>query len=508
MTPLHIPYVHADWDAVAPIVYVGFAALVVLLADLFLPRPWRRVSVLVIGILGLLSAGVRAFDGWHAPYAAFGGAFMTGGFTFVFEEIVIGAAIFSLLMAYSLGRDDQVGGGVALLLWSATGAMIMAGAANLLTIFLGLELLSLSLYVLCCLGSRPGARESSLKYLILSSTATAFMLYGMALLFGATGSVSLAAYAGPIASPPLFEVGCGMFLIGLCFKLSLVPFHVWTPDVYEGAPLPVTAFMSVVTKAGTLAVLARFAYAALPAGAEAHRLLVPLWIVAALSMIVGNVGALAQHDIKRLLAYSGIAQLGYIVTALAGTTTLGLRYAIFYLGAYTFMNLGAFAVVALLSRERDEGSHLASFAGLGYRRPLLAAAMTFFLLALAGLPPTVGFTGKILILASTVDAGYAWLAGLLILGTAISAYAYFKIVRTMYARTTGAEIQRNVPATSPFQRIGPWIGVTVCAGMTLVLGFYPIAPSDVIPFVSCGEGSCPPPCPSDAALNSVLCTHK
>jgi len=267
-------------------------------------------------------------------------------------------------------------------------------------------------------------------------------------------------------------------LIGLCFKLSLIPFHVWTPDVYEGAPLPVTAFMSVATKAGTLAVLARFAYAAL-ASAPAHAvLLAPLWFVAALSMIGGNVAALAQHDLKRLLAYSGIAQLGYIVAALAGTTTYGLRYAIFYLGAYTFMNLGAFAVIALLSRER-EGSNIASFAGLGYRQPVLAAAMTFFLLALAGLPPTAGFTGKILILASTVDAGYVWLAALLVVGTAISVYAYFKVVRAMYARTTGVPLQRAFKPASAL----PWIGVAVCAVATLVLGLYPIAPSDVLPIV-------------------------
>jgi NADH-quinone oxidoreductase subunit N len=438
VTPqLVIPYGSADWTAVVPIFIVALGALVVLLADLTLPRAARRPAGLAIAIVTLAVAGAYALTGWHHPVAAFGGAFVNGGFAIVFEEITIVAAIFSLLMAYTLGRDDQAGGAIALVLWSASGAMLMAGAANLMTIFLGLELLSLALYCLCGISSRPGARESALKYLILSSTASAFMLYGMALLFGATGSVALAAFAAPPASVPLFDIGCGLFLIGLCFKLSLVPFHVWTPDVYEGAPLPITAFMSVVTKAGTLAVLARFAYAALPAQ-NAEQILWPLWIVAAISMIVGNVAALAQTDIKRLLAYSGIAQLGYIVAAMAGTTSLGLRYAIFYLGAYTFMNLGAFAVVALLSRDRDEGSNIASFAGLGYRQPVLAAAMTFFLLSLAGLPPTVGFTGKILILASAVNAGFAWLAVLLIVGTAISAYAYFKIVRAMYARTTGA----------------------------------------------------------------------
>lgn len=479
MTPqLVIPFGGTDWAAVAPTTIVGLTALVVLLADLALPKAVRRTIALSVAIVGLIAAGFVALQGWGHPYAAFGGAFIEGGFAIVFEEITIVAALFSLLLAHALGRDDQAAGAIALMLWGACGAMLMAGAGNLMTVFLGLELLSLALYCLCALAPRPAAREAALKYLILSSTASAFMLYGMALLFGATGSVALAALAGPVASVPFFDLGCGLFLVGLCFKLSLVPFHVWTPDVYEGAPLPVTAFMSVVTKAGTLAVLARFAYAALTPE-TAHALLVPLWIVAALSMILGNVAALAQTDIKRLLAYSGIAQLGYIVIAMAGLSPLGLRYAIFYLGAYTFMNIGAFAVVALLSRDGEEGARLSSYAGLGYRQPVLAGAMTFFLLSLAGLPPTAGFTGKILILATAVDSGYAWLAVLLIVGTAISVYAYFKIVRAMYARTAGARIQRRSATGSTL----PWIGVGVCALATLVLGLYPLAPSDVLPLV-------------------------
>ena len=479
MTPeLAIPFGGADWSAVAPPTIAGIAALFVILADLIAPKKRSRALALAIAIVGLAVAGVVALRGWGHPFSAFGGAFVADGFAIVFEEIVVVAAIFSLLLAGSLGRDDQSGGALALVLWSASGAMLMAGAANLMTIFLGLELLSLALYCLCGIGNRPGARESALKYLILSSTASALLLYGMALLFGATGSVALSALAAPPASVPLFDLGCGLFLVGICFKLSLVPFHAWTPDVYEGAPLPVTAFMSVVTKAGTLAALARFTYVALPNN-DAHALLFPLWLVAGISMIAGNVAALAQTDIKRLLAYSGIAQVGYIVVALAGSSALGLRYAIFYLGAYTFMNLGAFSVVALLSREREEGTHLASYAGLGYRQPLLAGAMTFFLLALAGLPPTAGFTGKILILATAVENGYAWLAVLLIVGTAISVYAYFKIVRAMYARSVGEPLRKAVVPVS----LLPWVGIGLCAIATLALGLYPIAPSDVLPLV-------------------------
>jgi NADH-quinone oxidoreductase subunit N len=478
MQTLTIPFGTADWATLYPTIAVAVSALAALLADLLLPRAMRRSAAIALGIIGLVAGGVLAAQGWGHPYDAFFGGFVNGGFAIVFEEIVVLAAILSLLLAYPLGRDDQAAGAIALLLWSACGAMLLAGAANLMTIFLGIELLSLALYCLCGIASRQSAREAALKYLILSSTASAFMLFGMALLFGATGSVTLAALANPPASNALYFTGSGLFLIGICFKLSLVPFHVWTPDVYEGAPLPVTAFMSVVTKAGTLAVLARYAYAALPQ-AQGQAILAPLWVVAALSMIVGNVAALAQTDMKRLLAFSGIAQVGYIVAAFAGTSAFGLRYAIFYLVAYTFMNLGAFSVVALLSREHEEGSRLDSFAGLGYRQPLLAGLMTFFLLGLAGLPPTAGFTGKILILASSVNAGYVWLAGLLVIGTAISAYAYFKIVRAMYGRTAGAPLVRNAVPTSPL----PWLGVGICAVAILILGFYPITPSDILPLV-------------------------
>ena len=378
----------------------------------------------------------------------------------------------------AIGEEENVASSLALMLWSASGAMLMAGAGNLMTIFLGLELLSLGLYCLCGMSKRPAARESALKYLILSSTASGFMLYGMALFFGATGSVSLAALANPaIATNPLFLIGTALFLVGIAFKLSLVPFHAWVPDVFQGAPLPITAFMSMATKAGTLAVFARFAYA-VSGGPHSAALLFPIAVVAAISMLFGNFAALAQTDMKRLLAYSGIAQVGYIVTAMIGTTAQGLRYAIFYLAAYLFMNIGAFAVVALLSTQKEEGSNIEAFHGLGRRRPILAAAMTFFLLALAGFPPTAGFIGKILILSSAVSAGYAWLAGILILGTAVSLYVYFKIVRMMYERHESKHVI-GVTSNAPLA----WVSVGVCAIATIVLTFYPVAPSNILPLV-------------------------
>ncbi len=472
------PYTSSDWAPLLPMLAVAAAGLAVLLVDLFFPKRIRRLETVIVALLGLGAAGALALGGWGHTYAAFGGAFMAGGFTIVFELVSIVAAAFTVLLSYTLGRDDQAGGALALVLFATCGAILMAGAGNLMMIFLGLELLSLALYCLCGFSKRAGARESALKYLILSSMATGFMLYGMALLFGATGSVALAALETPPVANLWFTMGLGLFFVGILFKLGLVPFHVWMPDVYEGAPLPITAFMSVVTKAGTLAVLARLIYGALD-GPLHEAVLVPLWVAAGLSMIAGNVAALAQRDMKRLLAYSGIAQVGYIVAALAGTTPLGLRYAMLYLVAYTFMNLGAFAVLALLSRDHDEGSHLESFAGLGYRRPVLAACMTFFLLGLAGLPPTAGFTAKILILATDVGAGYVWLAALLIVGTAISAYAYFKIVRAMYARSFGTPLQRHVVPASML----PWVGVGIGALATLVLGLYPRFPSDILPLI-------------------------
>ena len=473
-----LSFTNVDWNAILPVEIVAAAGLAVLLADLFSGRKqWRYVSI-VIGLLGVFVAAVVAGRQFGQQYDAFFGGFMTGGFATVFEEIVLIGTAGSLLLYGTIGPSGRVAGTTAIMLWSACGAMLMAGAANLIAIFLGLELLSLGLYALCAAVDRKTARESALKYLILSSTATAFLLFGAALLFGATGSVMLSDFTNPsLASSPLFWMGAGMFLIGLVFKLSLVPFHTWTPDVFEGAPLPVTAFMSVVTKAGALAVFARFTYGALPPGVAA-KLLLPVWIVAAISMIVGNVGMLAQVDLKRLLAYSGIAQIGYIVVALAGGTPLGLRYAIYYLTAYAFMNLGAFAVAASISGPGEDGSQLSSYRGLARRRPWLAAAMTIFLLALSGLPPTAGFLGKILILAVTVANGYIWLAAALIVGTAISLYAYAKVIRAMYAPQDGPHGQD----LRPFVPLA-WVSAAICAAVVIAMTFYPLTPSNVLPLV-------------------------
>jgi NADH-quinone oxidoreductase subunit N len=474
LLPLGAP----DLFAMLPLLILAGSGVLALVLDVAVPKRDRRVTALAVGLIGTVAAAYFAVREYGMVEAVFGGTFTTGGFTSVIEAIVLAATAISLTLAYALGRDDQIAGGVALIAWSATGALLLAGASDLMIVFLGIELLSLALYALCALAPRAGGYEAALKYLILSSTASGFMLFGMALLFGATGSTQLSALLDAHGTGTLYTVGLGLFGVGIAFKLSLAPFHEWAPDVYEGAPLPVTAFMSVVTKVGVFAVLARVVYAALPHDSS-QTLLVPLWFMAALSMIVGNVGALAQTDMKRLLAYSGIAQLGYVVAALAGASALGLRYAVFYLIGYTFMNLGAFAIVAVLSKRADDGSRLSSFTGLAQREPWLAVAMTVFLLGLTGLPPTVGFIGKLLILWSTVDARFVWLGVTLIVGSAISAYAYLKIVRAMFGRSTGRGIERGHTERNPL----PWISVGVCAVAVVVLGLYPRIPSDIIPIL-------------------------
>jgi NADH-quinone oxidoreductase subunit N len=457
----------ADWGALAPVFALAVTGLAVLVSDLAARTSVPRYVAIALAAGGTVVAGAIAFQQYGMHFAAFDGAFMLDRASVAFELVVLLAVLGSIVLYGAIGEQRHVGAAVTLMLWSACGAMLMAGAGNLMTIFLGLELLSLALYTLCGMADRAGAREAALKYLILSSTASGFLLYGMGLIFGATGSVALGAIANhALAGSPLYWIGIGLFFAGLAFKLSLVPFHTWAPDVYQGAPLPVTAFMSVATKAGVLAVLARVAVTALPLH-DAAPLLLPVWVIAGISMIAGNVGMLAQTDLKRMLAYSGIAQVGYVLAAIAGGTQVGFAAALYYFTAYSFMNLGAFAVAAVLSSDREEGVTLANYAGLGYRRPWLAFAMTVFLLAMAGLPPTAGFLGKILILRSSVQTGYVWLGALLVIGTAISLYAYARIVRLMYSREPHQVYDPH--ARAPLAAVS----AAICAIAVIALTFYP-----------------------------------
>lgn len=458
-----------DFDVVSPLAALVATGLVILLVDLVSRRASRTV-LCSIGIAGSIVSFIRLAMQFGQPATTLGGAFATDRFSWAFDAIVLIALIAALLL--SLVRDAEDGASpaayAALLVFCSAGGMIMAAATNLIVIFLGIEQLSLALYILAGTGTgRQASHEAALKYVLLGSLASGFLIYGSALLYGASGGIALADLAHAALAPSLlFVTGFMLFIVGIGFKLALAPFHVWTPDVYEGSPIAVTAFMAVAVKAATFSVLARFVYVVFGHDAQA---LAPLWAIAILSMIVGNVGAIAQTNLKRLLAYSSIAQAGYIVLALAGVNGPGLSTMIFYLAAYAFMNLGAFAVIALAGDGSESASGIEAYRGLFWRRPWLAVCMTVFMFSLAGIPATAGFVGKVLLLGQALAAG-AWgiaMAVVLVLGTLISFYVYFKVVWAMFAPADDA-------APSPAgNAIVPWIAVAGGIAGVVILGILP-----------------------------------
>jgi len=339
------------------------------------------------------------------------------------------------------------------------------------TIFLGLETLSIALYILAgFLREQLRSNESALKYLLLGAFATGFLLYGIALVYGATGSTNLRQIAAVVATgnlnnPVWLTIGAGLLIVGFAFKVASVPFHMWTPDVYEGAPTSVTAFMIAGTKAAAFAGFLRVLMTALPALAPDWSRV--LWLLAVLTMTVGNVVAIAQTSIKRMLAYSSIAHAGYLLVALVAASTLGSGSILFYLVAYTFMNLGAFAVVIALARQDGERTSLEEYAGLGWKYPFLGAAMALFMFSLAGIPPTAGFMGKFYIFNAAIQANYVGLAIIGVLNSVVSVYYYLRVTVIMYMGQ-GEE----APAAS---RLAPALGLAVLIAIlgTLELGLFP-----------------------------------
>ncbi len=332
---------------------------------------------------------------------------------------------------------------------------IFVSSQNLITLFLGIELLSIPLYILCASESRrEGSLESGLKYLIIGSVGSATLVYGLALIYGATGStqfsvigaaVSRGSVVGGILGDPLLLTGLGLVVVGFAFKASVAPFHQWTPDVYEGAPTPITAFMATATKTAALGVFLRFFdVAAIGAQNKWAPLLAAL---AAITIIVGNVGALGQSSLKRMLAYSGVAQAGYMLGGVVVGTKLGAQATVLYLAFYLAMNLAAFAVIVAVERTSDGGDDISSFAGLGARAPWLAWPLTIAMLALAGIPGTVGFIGKFQLIHAFVDGGYTWLAVVLVLGSMISLGYYLRVVAAMWMSRGSASEAVAMPAT-------------------------------------------------------------
>src|SRR5829696_8474761 len=407
------------------------------------------------------------------------------------DLIAIAAAGFCIPLSW---REDSVerpigasghGEFQALLICSVLGMTMLAAAQNLIALFVSLELLSIPLYVLC--GSalrREESLESGLKYLIVGSLGSATLLYGLAFVYGATGSTDFDSIAnavgGSVLDDPLLLIGVALAATGLAFKLSIAPFHQWTPDVYQGAPTPVTAFMAVATKAAAFAAVVRFFEVALgPAVDDWQPALAAL---AAVSIVVGNAGALGQTSLKRLLGYSGVAQAGYMMVGVVAVTQAGTSALIFYLAAYALMNLAAFAVITIRERETVHGDEIAAVEGLGRVRPGLAAALTVSMLALAGLPGTAGFIGKLYLIEAAVDSDYTWLAVMIAIGTMISLTYYLRVIAAVWMGPAEERPEGTMPAIAgASQEADPTgarcrviLGLTfVVTAATIFFGFIP-----------------------------------
>jgi NADH-quinone oxidoreductase subunit N len=365
----------------------------------------------------------------------------------------------------------------ALLLFATSGMMLMGAATDLIIVFMGLEVMSIALYILAAFNRRQLASgEAGMKYFVLGAFASAFFLYGAAMLYGATGTTNLQAM-GAWFSPergnlrdPLALVGLGLLLVGFSFKVAAVPFQWWTPDVYHGAPTSVTAFMSVGAKAAGFAALIRLLMVSF-SNAFTLDWQIAVAVLAFITMTGGNIAALAQKDVKRMLAYSSIAHAGYILVGVAAGNTAGVTGILFYLMAYAFMNIGAFAVITVLEQREAIGTSLSDYAGLGVWKPLLALAMTFFMFSLTGIPPFVGFWGKLYVFGAAVQANLSWLAVAGMINSAISAFYYLGVVVQMYMRPAPAAGSGEIV---PLHLNGP-VAVTLAlaALVTIVLGIWP-----------------------------------
>jgi len=425
----------ADLAVVMPELIVAAAAIAVLMVDL-LPRGGGRRALVPLTISGLAGAAAAVLALGERG-GGFGGTYVRDTTTVALQTIaLLGTALAALLSQSYLRRARlERGEYYALLLSACLGAMVMVAAADLLVLFLGLETLSIPLYVMAAFGRGDvRSQEAGMKYFLLGSFSTAFFLYGVALLYGAAGGTGLSALARAAAGDGggvLLRAGVALLTIGLAFKAALVPFHAWAPDVYEGSPLPVTAYMSVIAKVGAFAAALRLFPGSLDALAGQWTLLLSALAIA--TMILGNLVAVAQRSMKRLLAYSSIAHAGYLLMGIAAGTPDGAWAMIFYLAVYLFMTLGAFAVVLLLERAGEEADAIEDYAGLGARAPWLAGAMTVFMASLAGMPPTAGFIGKLYLFNASLGAGQVAVALVAALSTVVSVYYYLRVPFRMFS---------------------------------------------------------------------------
>jgi NADH-quinone oxidoreductase subunit N len=461
------------------IILTGWASLL-LLADLFIPKG-RKGWTALLAALGLALTMGLVLSQTGSKLSAFDGMIVLDGFSIFMSILFLASGLLGVALAYDYLKRMGIERGeyYALLLFSVSGMMLMAQAADLIVVFLALELLSIPLYVLAAFARpRLDSEEAGLKYFLLGAFATGFVVYGIALVFGATGSTALAtigsiaalqASGSLVSSLPLMLIGAALILVGFGFKVAAVPFHMWTPDVYQGAPTPVTGFMAVGAKAAGFAALLRVLVTAFPSlGADITPV---LWGLAALTMVIGNVVAISQTNIKRMLAYSSIAHAGYILMALVAygdpaISADAAASALFYLATYALTSFGAWSVVIALEKQEAGGLEISDYAGLGRRKPALAAAMTIFMLSLTGMPPTLGLVGKFYLFRTAIEGGFIGLAVIGVLTSLVSAYYYLRVVVVMYMH-----------AGEPQAHSETWLNLTtaVTAVLTVVLSLLPAA---------------------------------
>ena len=444
---------HIDFAALSPLLALLGGAVVVLMAGLVGSRRTQLIVTPTLALATLATAlGLTVWQ-WNVERSIVAGALRVDGLTLVLNLVLItgGAAAVLLSLRSHAARGSSTGELYALLLTSLGGMSLLASAQDIIVMFLGFELLSIPLYVLCAMerGSERSL-EAGLKYLIIGSIGGATLVYGLALVYGATGATAFEAIARAISSRGLSDDtmllgGVALCVAGLCFKASVAPFHQWTPDVYEGAPTPITAFMAVATKVAALGAFLRFFDTAL-IGAQAT------WgpavaVLATITILVGNVGALGQTSLKRMLAWSAVAQAGYMLAGVVVSTQLGIRATVFYLAAYMFMNLAAFAVVIARERGTSLGDSMEALNGLAREDPWLAWPMTIAMLGLAGIPATVGFIGKFYLIDATVSNGYTWLGVMIVIGSMLSLAYYLPVVAAMWMREAPDASERPSPVS-------------------------------------------------------------
>jgi NADH-quinone oxidoreductase subunit N len=443
-----IPTPHVDWFALSPELALLTAAGLALLGAVLIPRAHRRDFGALAASLGFASAFVFAVLVYiHSPdgHGVIGDAIRRDRLGALAQVIVTGSGLLAVGVAYARRmRDEHIAEFYSLLVAAGAGMCFLVAANNLMTLFLGLEWFSISLYILCAIDrDLEGSLESGLKYLIIGSFGSAVLLFGSALVYGATGRLAFEQIAQQISAQnltgdALLVAGLAMIIVGLGFKASAAPFHMWTPDVYEGAPTPVTAFMAAATKAAALVVMLRVLVTAFPQ--EAHLWTVALAVIACISLAIGNLAALVQRNVKRLLAYSSISHAGFMLIGVCVDSSLGARAVLYYLIPYAAMSVGAFAVVAARERELAAPVTLDNLAGLGWERPVLGISMAVFMFGFAGLPPTGGFVGKFYVLSAAYEHGWTWLVIVGVAATAVSLYYYLAVIRAMYMRPA-AELQ-------------------------------------------------------------------